>query len=240
MNGGSGADLMFGEADNDTYVVDNAGDVVSEDTPELYGTDTVQSYISLGLSNAFNVFGLLENLTLLGSGNLSGTGNSLRNAITGNAGNNTLNGLGGNDALSGGNGNDTLIGGSGADVLNGGTGTDRASYATATGGVVAKLNFPSNNTGDAAQGDTYVSIENLSGSNFNDALYGSNGANAISGGNGNDILIGYGGNDTLTGGAGADRFDFRSALSATTNVDRISDFNVAATRCDWRMPSSPR
>ena len=93
--------------------------------------------------------------------------------------------------------------------------------------MVARLTSPSSNTGDA-KGDTYVSIENLSGSNFNDTLYGSNGANAISGGNGNDILIGYGGNDTLTGGAGADRFDFRSALSATTNVDRISDFNVAA------------
>ena len=93
--------------------------------------------------------------------------------------------------------------------------------------MVAKLNFPANNTGDAAQGDTYVSIENLSGSNFSDALYGNGGANAISGGNGNDLLVGYGGNDTLTGGAGADRFDFRSPLSATTNVDRISDFNVA-------------
>ncbi|URK87008.1 hypothetical protein LP421_24220 [Rhizobium sp. RCAM05350] len=89
------------------------------------------------------------------------------------------------------------------------------------------LTSPSGNTGDA-QGDSYVSIENLSGSNFNDALYGSTGTNAISGGNGNDILIGYGGNDTLTGGAGTDRFDFRSALSATTNVDRITDFNVAA------------
>ncbi|WP_370878610.1 M10 family metallopeptidase C-terminal domain-containing protein [Pararhizobium capsulatum] len=59
-------------------------------------------------------------------------------------------------------------------------------------------------------------------------LYGNNSANAIGGGNGNDILIGYGGNDTLTGGDGGDRFDFRSALSATTNVDKISDFNVAA------------
>ncbi|MDQ0322942.1 Ca2+-binding RTX toxin-like protein [Pararhizobium capsulatum DSM 1112] len=45
---------------------------------------------------------------------------------------------------------------------------------------------PSINTGDA-KGDTYVSIENLSGSNFNDTLYGSAAANAISGAEGDSF-----------------------------------------------------
>jgi serralysin len=35
------------------------------------------------------------------------------------------------------------------------------------------------------------------------------------------------GNDVLTGGAGNDRFDFTSALNATTTVDTVADFNVA-------------
>ncbi len=86
---------------------------------------------------------------MLGSGNINGTGNGFNNVIRGNDGANILKGAAGNDTLSGGGGNDVLIGGSGADVLNGGSGTDRATYATATGGVVAKLTSPSSNTGDA-------------------------------------------------------------------------------------------
>ncbi|QLE59385.1 calcium-binding protein [Nostoc sp. TCL26-01] len=65
-----------------------------------------------------------ENLTLVGSGNLNGTGNDASNRLIGNSGNNTLTGLIGNDYLSGEGGNDLLIGGSGNDTLVGGTGVD--------------------------------------------------------------------------------------------------------------------
>jgi Ca2+-binding RTX toxin-like protein len=44
---------------------------------------------------------------------------------------------------------------------------------------------------------------------------------------GNDVIYGGAGNDTLTGGAGNDYFVFNTALNASTNVDRITDFNVA-------------
>src|SRR5262245_29693788 len=107
---------------------------------------------------------------------LTGTNND--DEILGKGGNDTLDGLAGNDTLDGGKGNDTLvggdnndilIGGSGADILIGGNGTDRASYSTATAGVIADLANPLNNTGDAL-GDTYTTIENLEGSDFNDDL----------------------------------------------------------------------
>jgi len=53
----------------------------------------------------------VENLTLSGSGNLNGTGNSADNIITGNSGNNVLTGLLGSDTfvfLPGSFGNDTI------------------------------------------------------------------------------------------------------------------------------------
>ena len=44
----------------------------------------------------------VENLTLTGTGNINGTGNTLNNTLTGNTGDNVLNGGAGNDTLTGG------------------------------------------------------------------------------------------------------------------------------------------
>ena len=59
---------MSGGAGNDTYVVDAAGDTVTEAASE--GTDTVQAGVSYTLGA--NV----ENLTLTGTGNINATGNA--------------------------------------------------------------------------------------------------------------------------------------------------------------------
>ena len=58
-------------------------------------------------------------------------------------------------------------------------------------------------------------------------LQGTNVANTLSGGAAGDYLVGGGGNDTLTGNGGADRFVFNAPLNATTNVDKVMDFNTA-------------
>jgi Ca2+-binding RTX toxin-like protein len=94
-----------------------------------------------------------------------------------------------------------LIGGAGADALIGGDGIDTASYATAAGGVDARL---AGGQGGDAMGDTYSGIENLVGSAFADVLLGDDQANRLSGGAGNDILVDFGGSDVLIGGLGAD------------------------------------
>ncbi|HEX2724505.1 MAG TPA: hypothetical protein VHN20_01655, partial [Beijerinckiaceae bacterium] len=79
------------------------------------------------------------NLTLLGTGNFTGTGNAAANVLTGNAGANTLRGLAGNDRLLGVNGNDFIDGGIGNDVIDGGIGNDRLTGGlgrdTLTGGL---------------------------------------------------------------------------------------------------------
>ncbi|MEI6801121.1 MAG: calcium-binding protein, partial [Pseudomonadota bacterium] len=98
LNGGAGVDTLEGGAGNATYVIDST-DVVTEAVDA--GTDTVQ------IDASYSLGANLENLTLLGSGNWSGTGNVGRNWLTGNSGNNSLNGGAGNDTLEGGLGVDT-------------------------------------------------------------------------------------------------------------------------------------
>ena len=80
-----------------------------------------------------------------------------------------------------------------------------------------------------------LGADKLNGNDGNDSLEGNEGADTLAGGAGNDalsgdkgadLLIGGAGSDLLTGGLGADRFQFDAALSASTNVDTIADFNV--------------
>jgi Ca2+-binding RTX toxin-like protein len=113
LDGSLGEDLLIGGAGNDIYYVDNASDLIIEESAE--GTDTVQSSVTFYL--AANV----ERLTLTGTSAIEGYGNTLNNTITGNSGNNILDGGAGVDTLIGGAGNDTLTGGEGADyfVFNG-------------------------------------------------------------------------------------------------------------------------
>lgn len=77
---------------------------------------------------------------------------------------------------------------------------------------------------------------NLTGNEFAQTIIGNAGNNQIDGRAGNDILLGNAGNDlltggsgsdTLTGGAGSDNFRFNTGLSASGNVDTITDFSVA-------------
>lgn len=118
------------------------------------------------------------------------------------------------DELNGLGGDDVLDGGLGGDMLSGGGGSDRATYANAVAAVTASPTDAASNTGEAA-GDTYTSIENLTGSALNDTLTGNGGVN---------LLIGGEGNDTPTGGNGNDNFVFNTTLGAG-NIDKINDFN---------------
>ncbi|MFT3690217.1 hypothetical protein [Paenirhodobacter sp.] len=177
MLGSALDDILIGRAGHDSMAGGDGSDLLSGDD----GNDTLD--------------GQNGNDTLDG-----GKGND---RLLGSAGTDRLEGGAGNDQLYGGDGDDLLQGGSGADQLDGGKGVDQADYGNAASGVLVDLTKVANNTGDAA-GDTYTSIEKISGSNHNDTLRGNASANTLLGSAGNDFLDGYSGNDTLYGGDGDD------------------------------------
>lgn len=212
LDGGAGADSMWGSFGDDTYIVDNLSDVVTEF--KKGGTDTVQAGVSYTLS--VNV----ENLTLLGTAAIDATGNTRKNILLGNAGNNTLNGGLAADTMKGGAGDDIYIVNDSGDVVaeNAGQGTDTVkswlSY-TLTGNVENLVLL-----GNRAN--------NGKGNGLDNALTGNAAANTLEGGAGNDTLDGKAGADTLTGGNGADSFVFSTvtggadiALDFLSRVDKV-------------------
>ena len=179
LNGGSGADTLLGGSGDDVYTVDSTADLVMENAGE--GADTVRT--SLNYALPANV----ENLTLLGTGNINGTGNEQDNLLVGSGGKNILSGLDGNDTLAGGDGDDMLTGGAGQDRLDGGNGVDTASYAASSERVEISL-LTGTPGGGEAEGDTLVSIENVTGSAFDDLFEGNGTANRFDGGAGIDTV----------------------------------------------------
>ncbi|MBI5907703.1 MAG: hypothetical protein HY853_03855 [Burkholderiales bacterium] len=216
LNGGSGADQMSGGLGDDTYVVDNALDTVIEAADE--GVDTVQARVSHTLAD--NV----ENLTLVGTLGISGTGNELDNVLTGNAGSNALYGLDGSDTLLGGAGNDWLDGGAGADIMAGGSGND-AYVVDSLDDTVTELAGQGTDTVHTGLSYTLGShVENLTltgpstgsgqasgaingtGNELNNVLTGNAADNTLHGLAGDDTLDGGAGADTLLGGIGNDTY----------------------------------
>lgn len=146
------------------------------------------------------------------------TGGRGDDQLVGNDVANLLYGRDGDDFLWGGGGDDVLRGGRGYDQLDGGEGLDSADYSDAASKVTVDLGLGTQFTGGGGI-DSFISIEGLVGSAFNDTLIGTSGANRLDGG---------GGNDLLTGGGGADDFVFRDGFGK----DRIADFQDGLDRID--------
>jgi Ca2+-binding RTX toxin-like protein len=202
LDGKAGADTMAGAGGNDVYVVDDAGDTVSEATAGAPGgIDRVDSSVD------FTLGANVEQLRLTGNANIDGTGNALANTLIGNSGDNLLDGGAGNDKLTGGAGNDTYgvdaVGDVVTEALGGGTDTVQALVNYVLGANVENL--------------VLLGAGNLNGT-------GNAAANQITGNGGVNRIAGGLGNDTLTGGGDTDRFVFNTTPNAATNLDHITDF----------------
>ncbi|MFJ4497967.1 M10 family metallopeptidase C-terminal domain-containing protein [Pseudomonas atacamensis] len=238
LNGLGGADTMVGGTGNDTYFVDNIGDTVIETSNLPNEIDTVLSYIDYTLGA--NV----ELLTLMGTGNLSGTGNALNNRITGNWGQNTLDGGAGADTLIGGGGNDTYFVDNAGDVVvetsevGGGTDTVNSSVSYSLSANVENIVL----TGSANL--------NANGNNSNNVMTGNSGNNVLNGGAGVDTLIGGAGDDTYyldqsaelgliqeNGGEGNDTLRIYYNATASTNTVNLNQGNLTDVENVWLMGS---
>lgn len=210
LNGNGGADRMIGRGGDDVYLVDNAGDVVTEVAGE--GLDSIQTNVDYQIDIGASVewLGTFGTAT---TGNLNLFGNEIANTILGNAGNNLLNGRGGADNMFGYAGNDTFIVDNAGDLVNeaAGQGTDgvqtNVDYALQAGQSIEFL---------ATYGSGTTNNVRLTGNELVNSLYGNAGFN---------LMDGKAGSDVLYGGGGYDSFAFTTALGAS-NVDYIGDFEL--------------
>ena len=120
LDGGAGADRMIGGEGNDTYHVDDLGDVVEEVWAGYPDTDIV--HVSIAYFDAGDA--AVEQIYYEGNGNATVIGSDTGNFIASSGGNDWLRGEGGNDWLFGNSGDDLLEGGAGNDELDGWQGAD--------------------------------------------------------------------------------------------------------------------
>jgi Ca2+-binding RTX toxin-like protein len=244
FDGSGGSDIYAsvinadGSMTSPEFVVNSATDRVETGphVTELPNGEIFVSWTSTNSNSDEDIHGRLLSLdhTISGTpGNDVLHGGAGADAIYGAAGNDNLTGGAGDDILSGGSGhnfiwgndgNDTFLGGSGTDVFAGGNGSDTIRYEQSHAGVTVDLATGTASGGDAS-GDSFSSIENITGSAHNDSLTGDAGANHLDGGAGNDFIWGGDGNDTLVGGHGADMLsggqgidtaDYSASLSGVT------------------------
>ncbi|HRL75763.1 MAG TPA: M10 family metallopeptidase C-terminal domain-containing protein [Candidatus Accumulibacter phosphatis] len=216
--GAGGSDTLIGGAGNDVYVTD-ASDSVIETSTLASEIDTIET------SSSWTLGANLENLRLLGSANLAGTGNALNNVLTGN---------GGANLLDGGLGADTMFGGAGDDIYVVDNLADKV-FETATASSPV----------DSGGSDTVRSSVSWTLGNFveNLVLEGSGNlgatgnalANTLRGNAGNNLLDGKAGIDVLDGGEGSDLYliaaasDHPAAEIADSGTSGIDEVRFAAT-----------
>jgi Ca2+-binding RTX toxin-like protein len=202
INGGAGNDILFGMGGGDTFIGGENADTVSYAS----AASSVTVYMAAG-QQVLNA-GAAVGDTYTGVENI--TGSSQDDFITGDSQGNVLIGGDGDDTLDGG------VGSSVTDTLNGGNGDDTVTYANATAGVTLSL-VAGGSIGDAT-GDSYLSIENVIGSNHKDSIEGDSGDNVIRGLDGDDDIKGGGASDVLYGGNGDD------TLSNTATKGAVQTF----------------
>ena len=215
LDGGAGADAMNGGGGDDTYLVDNASDVITESTAAIAtgGNDTIITSVTHTLEANVE-----KGIIKAGATGVTLIGNTLANTLTGNELDNTLD-SGADvliDTMIGGKGNDTYIVRGPQDVV---TETDTQANGGGVDTVISNVSFTLGNNVenlDLRNGGVFIGNTNGTGNALDNVIDGNAGNNSLSGGDGNDSLSGFDGNDTLVGGNGNDELDGGSGTDAMT------------------------
>ena len=213
LNGLAGADRLIGKAGDDTYTIDNTGDVVTENSNE--GTDSVWVTIAKA-GGVYTLTTNVENGYLLNKVAYSLNGNGLDNILVGNASANVLNGGTADDSIYGKLGKDTLIGGAGADGFYFDT-------------KISSSNIDTINDFQSGQGGDHIHLDSLIFTSLSSTGYGADnfvvGAKAL---DTNDYLIFNPVTHTLSydaDGSGAGKAVAFVVLTGVTNLD-VNDIAV--------------
>ncbi len=134
------------------------------------------------------------------------TGTPLLDLLLGTPGDDNISAFEGADVIEAGGGDDLIFGGDDGDTIDGGAGVDVVDFEGSNTGVRADLTSRVGQ-GGFAQGDTYLNVEGLAGTDFNDTLGGDGASNTLDGRAGHDRLEGRDGADTLRGREGNDSLE---------------------------------
>ncbi|MEI9905255.1 MAG: calcium-binding protein [Asticcacaulis sp.] len=238
LSGGSGNDIFYGGTGTNTLDGEDGDDV-------FFATSLVINALAKSGDNDLDSV-VFDNITgghgidTYDAGNISGINANLVTGkvfsggiriaqltevenVKGSASGDVITGDGGFNQLYGYEGNDTLDGGANDDDLWGGDNTDTASYASATAAVTVSLLLQDQEQDTVSAGFDYLdSIENLTGSKFNDTLTGDNGNNLLDGGAGADVMKGGLGDDTYVVGNSFDNVGERLNEGTDTVLSSIT------------------
>ena len=213
LDGKAGADILTGGKGDDSYVVDNNGDLVIELAGG--GTDLVEvAFTTEG--GSYLLPDQVENGTLTTTVAFNLTGNALANKLTGNAAANQLDGGDGVDTLTGGAGNDTYI----VDLRANGTLQDNVVEANNAGTDTLVLRGSLSNL-SAYTLTLAANLENLDASATGSSLLnltGNSAANQLTGNAAANQLDGGTGIDTMAGGAGDDIYIVDNTADVVSEV----------------------
>jgi serralysin len=211
-NGGSGNDVITGNAANNTLFGNGGADQLSGAAgSDFLFFDSLDTLVDGGADYDYGF--------VLGAGGVTvnmatqsieavqgGSGNDNIDGSGVAAGTNlALNGMGGADQLRGGAGNDTIYFDAGDTVVDGGAGTDFAWAGEETAPVT--LNMLAQGI-EIAWGGAGNDTLNAAGVAAPVQIDGKSGDDIITGGDANNILIGNGGADQITGGGVGDQLYF--------------------------------
>jgi Ca2+-binding RTX toxin-like protein len=221
LKGGVGDDTLTGGNGTDTvdYSDAAAGIVVDLDSGDA---DDDGDGGSDSLSSIENAVGSDYDDEIIGS--------SAANILTGGLGNDFLRSGAGNDTIYGNDGDDTIVGGEDNDTIDGGAGIDVIDYYESGTANGVAVNLGSGTASDDGFGDTdtLTGIENVEGTDYEDAITGDSGNNTIMGRAGDDTLDGSGGNDTVSyyeaGGAITVNLGTGTANDGDGYTDTLSNF----------------